>query len=393
MTTLLSPAREPGTTSSFEAPPPKTSDWNIGREKLSLKTALSRFMIRPEFSSLGYQTRKAYAETFKILQSCFSATTNVHEISPEQLEALSNDIRSLPLKTAARLDAGETLDALLSDTSDKIAAATANRHINNIKMIWKWLSISHYVKHNCSLSMKHPPATQKYHIHSLSDEDIVRIFITHSHDIHGNDKHSMAYWLPWLGLFTGARRGELVQLSPQDIRSEGGIHVLRIETNGETDGQSQKRTKTPSSARIVPIHSKLIKLGFLDFAHKARGNENQKLFSELTWSKTHHWSNVASKFQERKLHPIMGGRSSGKTFHSFRHTVNNRLLFRNEVDPGLVDALLGWSSSERLNFGRDLTRELMRYHYGKEAKSLIRLNNAIETLDYPVLNSIWQHTA
>ena len=76
------------------------------------------------------------------------------------------------------------------------------------------------------------------------------------------EDHSMRgtalFWLPLLGLYTGARLNELCQLTPSNVREEDDIAYLDI-TN-EADGQ---RIKTSSGKRIIPIHQRLIDLGFL----------------------------------------------------------------------------------------------------------------------------------
>ncbi|MEY4765028.1 MAG: hypothetical protein RI907_1701, partial [Pseudomonadota bacterium] len=65
-----------------------------------------------------------------------------------------------------------------------------------------------------------------------------------------------AYWIPLLGLFTGARSAELCQLTVLDVVEEQGIFVIDINEDG--DG---KKLKTSASQRKVPIHSELIRLG------------------------------------------------------------------------------------------------------------------------------------
>lgn len=69
-----------------------------------------------------------------------------------------------------------------------------------------------------------------------------------------------AYWIPLLGLFTGARIGELCQLQVTDITTDSAGPVLRI--SDEAEGA---RVKTAAGARTVPIHSELCRLGFLDY--------------------------------------------------------------------------------------------------------------------------------
>lgn len=73
-------------------------------------------------------------------------------------------------------------------------------------------------------------------------------------------------WLPILLATTGARVGELTQLSSDRVRFEDGVHVLRIEP--AADGGS---LKNKGSERTVPMHPALIESGFLAFARSKNG--------------------------------------------------------------------------------------------------------------------------
>ena len=88
-----------------------------------------------------------------------------------------------------------------------------------------------------------------------------------------HDVRSALRWLPLMALFTGARQGELCQLHKSDIISEGGVTFIRI--HAERDGQ---RLKTEAAERNVPIHSELIRCGFLDYL---RALPNGQLFPGL----------------------------------------------------------------------------------------------------------------
>lgn len=124
-----------------------------------------------------------------------------------------------------------------------------------------------------------------------------------------------AYWFPLIALFTGARRTEIAQLKVGDVRQgEGGIWYFDF-TN---EGQDQN-LKTASSARSVPIHSKLIALGLLEFlASRAATCGVDVLWKEFEppiESKAKAWTKWFGRYLGRHVvdHPA-------KTFHSFRHT-------------------------------------------------------------------------
>ena len=143
-------------------------------------------------------------------------------------------------------------------------------------------------------------------------------------------------WLPLIGLFTGARINEVCQLNPEtDIvqDSEMGIYYFHFTDEGESALNVDKSIKTNSSRRIVPIHSKLIELGFLDYVKKVRAGSNKVIFPE--WKARGGKASMnAGKWFSRYLTSIgiyddtEGARITG--FHAFRHTfityaINNKI--------------------------------------------------------------------
>jgi integrase len=67
------------------------------------------------------------------------------------------------------------------------------------------------------------------------------------------------FWLTWLGLCTGARLNELCQLTSDHVRAKDPMHIyfgpdLRLKTE----------RRSGSSIRSVPLHMKLVSLGFLE---------------------------------------------------------------------------------------------------------------------------------
>lgn len=92
------------------------------------------------------------------------------------------------------------------------------------------------------------------------------------------------YWLPHLGLFTGARVNELCQLNPQvDIRQdpESRIWFLDITDKTESHAEVEKSVKTAGSKRKVPIHPQLLELGFLQYVERVKMAGHTLLFPDF----------------------------------------------------------------------------------------------------------------
>jgi integrase len=63
-----------------------------------------------------------------------------------------------------------------------------------------------------------------------------------------------------IALFSGMRQGEICQLQTDDIQRRGNVWVFTV--TGDGAGQS---LKTNAAARIVPVHSALIRCGLTNY--------------------------------------------------------------------------------------------------------------------------------
>jgi integrase len=124
-----------------------------------------------------------------------------------------------------------------------------------------------------------------------------------------------AYWLPVLALYHGFRAGELCQLDKADLVERDGIWCLRIRPSDEEDGE-RKSVKTRESIRSVPLHRRVIELGFLDYVKTLKG---AKMFPLISPDSRGRWSGDYSKWFGRYRRSI-GLDQRWTDFHSFRHT-------------------------------------------------------------------------
>ncbi len=175
-----------------------------------------------------------------------------------------------------------------------------------------------------------------------------------------------AYWIPLIGAFTGARLGEVCQLRTADVQVVDGIPVLVLTDDGE--GQS---IKTEAGNRSIPIHSELIRLGFLGYAEAMRKAGHASLWPALPLRKERPSDYFGRWF--RDFREAIGMVGPGQpTFHYFRHTV--RPLMRRA----------GFDS---------MTRDLITGHETKgsigdrvyDGPLLAELRPAVEAIRYPAL--------
>lgn len=140
------------------------------------------------------------------------------------------------------------------------------------------------------------------------------------------------YWLTWLGLCTGARLNELCQLRSENVRTLGGVSHFYF----SPDMRLKTNKRTGSSVRSVPLHPKLVQLGFLKYVEECDG----PLFPNLPQHRTGRYSDAPSKAFRRQL-MLLGMKRPGLSFHSLRHTFAMEFKRRAPTDMETRERLMG----------------------------------------------------
>jgi integrase len=216
-------------------------------------------------------------------------------------------------------------------TNERLSHKTINHHLLAVSSLFKWAE-----KHD-KLKGKNPfqgllLKVEKYDPDARSPFTQTELETFFSSPIYKGSNSSRRrtkpgemvikdslYWLPLLGLFTGARLGELCQLYVADIRQDEGIWVFDINHSGE-----DKSLKTKSSKRLIPIHSKLISLGFLEHVQALKAEGHKRIFYDVSMGNINTYATVFSKRFATALNGI-GIKHSKLCFHSFRHSFMDAL--------------------------------------------------------------------
>ena len=133
-----------------------------------------------------------------------------------------------------------------------------------------------------------------------------------------------AFWLPLLGLFTGARLEELGQALVEDVKQIDGVAVLEI-----SDRSEGKKLKNAAA-------------GFLRYVEGVGTAGHTRLFPEL---KPDQWGGMTgnwSKWWGRYACEVIGITDERKVFHSLRHSFKDQCRACN-IEEAVHDALTGHS--------------------------------------------------
>lgn len=128
------------------------------------------------------------------------------------------------------------------------------------------------------------------------------------------------FWAQLMALLGGGREEEILQLSPEDFETTGGIHYYRLHNR---PGNS---IKSDAGHRLVPVHPELVRLGLIELVELRRRACEPRLFPHLKRGKhketfTELWTKEFTKYrQANKVY------WRGLVFHALRTTFHLALM-------------------------------------------------------------------
>jgi integrase len=159
-------------------------------------------------------------------------------------------------------------------------------------------------------------------LHSLFASDL---FLKPSNWFEGKSKVSdlTLFWLFLLGLTSGARLEEVGQAHLADVKEDDGVVFIDIEDRiveqtGLTGVAPLKSLKNEGSRRVVPVHPRVLALGFVDYCNALRKLGQTMLFPDLKANQFGKYTKEASRRANRVINKHASA-DSRLVFHRLRH--------------------------------------------------------------------------
>lgn len=318
--------------------PPDESEAAIPQNWLRLSEAVDRWASEDGRRELTIKEWRYRVQRFIELKG----DPYVHEITVDDIHDFVEAYEQLPNrmpKSDRSRPLPEIIERYRGLKVERLAPQSVTNAVTSVSSVLNWCVEHRILKENVARGVRVAKRKQAHERRlPFKPEDLRAIFedspvFARGYRPRGGAGHA-AYWIPVLALYSGARLEEIAQLALSDIRVEGDITFMEIEDIAE--GQS---VKNAASRRRVPLHARVMALGFMAYVNEMRERGHTDLF-QFVQSQTGKRSSPYSKWVNRYFRKICKIRDRRLVFHSFRHTFSDASR-EAEIPRELRNALMG----------------------------------------------------
>lgn len=297
------------------------------KKPMTLGALIHAFETDDDRQHLRPETRRNFTTGFNVLTELLGKNKDVRHITRQDLKQVRRVLVHLPphatnpaynpqykgwlyrdiaADVIERLTAGEAVETLKH--------TVVGKYLRSIGTLFAYALTEGYVDANLAqnLAPKRVAGEEEEGRKPFSEEQLKSMFPE------GWKPKDDVDWMCLISLYHGTRGNEVAQLHVADIEEVDGIAVMEIRTLDAAKGKSSedKRVKNSFSRRTVPLHAKVIELGFLDLVDRRRKAGEARVFNTKPY----------------------GG---GSCYESIRKDIDRRL-----VDLGVKTATTTWTPPE-----------------------------------------------
>lgn len=337
------------------------------REMHTVEDWIAQYRAEREALLGEESTSRKYGLLFRVLTEVLGPQTAMRSIARSHCIEVMTFLKALPpnvtkFKRYRSLSLTDAIALAKADGAKGLAANSVGSYMQNVTAMLRWAENADW---GVKVNTKGLIETRRADVQrrGFTSGELETLFTALNRF---RNEQPTKFWVPALGVFTGARAGEICQLRSEDVIDVDGVLCLRIsEFNSRGERVGDKRLKTAASERTLPVHPTLLTAGFREFVEKQRGQP--RLFPDLVPGPKGNYSHEFSKWFGRFKHDV-GFTEPSLVFHSFRHGFKNAC-----TDAGLGDeitrSLGGWATTDQAS------------RYGNRG-GVPRLNEAMRKLTF-----------
>lgn len=286
--------------------------------------------LKPNITPRSY---KDQLDCLNYLSDFFGADYPVTKIDVAMVRDVKEKLQNTPKgRNKGKLTKGrpvlEQIAIAEVNSLDTLSAASVNKYLGYFSCLLDWAKQNRFVEDNLfdGIRVKH---NKKENRRDMFDKDEVALILKELEvNNSGKVKNKSQYWGALIAIYTGARRNEISGLLVSDVKQDKETDIWYFDISDEK--AEGKDLKTEAARRLVPIHSRLIELGFMDYWKEAKAivetmpKENgmeARLLYDFTYTKHDKWGRKLGQFMNDRLLRYLGLHvKNKKTLHSLRHS-------------------------------------------------------------------------
>lgn len=310
-------------------------------------------------------TVEQYKTSFKFLMLFLGEDFDVCKLDKQKALAVKDAVLELDVNQAKGC------------SGKKLSVKSVNKYLIHFSTFMKWCEKNKIADDGAVFSGLLLPETShnQDHRRKFTDEELKLIReYKFTRKTEAKGCRDAAHWLPLIAMYTGLRLNEITTIKYSDVVKVDGVDCLDL---------TEKVLKTEGSKRLIPIHSRLIELGFLEFVTQSKARKERYLFPELGVGvkkepKNGYAEPVSKWFNRTMLRKIGVDKKAEEAagnlvdFHCLRTTVI--ATYKNlGVSEYIVRQMVGHESDKDVTFGV--------YGHGENTKIGV-LKQVVELLQY-----------
>jgi integrase len=226
-----------------------------------------------------------------------------------------------------------------SDGKRPIVNKSVNNHMASIRAVFRVAKFERKITHDPTVGTIKKLKVGKRRRKEFSREQHAQIIAAAR-----NADDVAIKWLWLIGCLTGARIGELADATVDAVQQVAGHWALNINEDHRRIWHGKPiPLKTAESTRKVPLHSAILKAGFLDYVAEVRAAHGDRapLFPNFAANRYGRFSDNASRKCLAWLREVVGIYAGPNVyvFHSTRHCIKSFL--RGRVPDEVSNAITG----------------------------------------------------
>lgn len=337
-----------GVVQEYEIVPCSPSQKKIeSKEIITLKIAFENFTANTSVSQKwSSSTMDLVNIVGNILFKFFHPSKDITTISRDDLLKFRNTLALIPTKLNQKAKyKDKSLEQIIriGKNDTKLSQVTIQKYMIRVVQFFKYCYNSDYISksivNDLNVKVEINPMERKVLPYSKEEANSIFKIVQNFKETNKSPSKRISandlYYITMIAAYSGMRINEIVQLRERDIVQHNNVLCFSINRD---DGKS---TKNINSIRLVPVHSKLIEFGLMEFV-KQRASATKSIFKVSNKD----FSEIFRSQIQRKL--ISSDKQ--KTFYSFRHYFIDTLV-QQEVEPNIIAQIVGHEKQYKILLG------------------------------------------